>query len=84
MTAKIFATELPLPLGQRRPDLLRLIPMSATTLDDALAKAARLFKGGVVVWRIEEPSLTLDDPEDIVSACQTRGLLPDGFRLANR
>lgn len=74
--ARIFATDMPLPPGQRRPELRRLIPITAATLDDALMKAARLLNGGAVVWRIEGRSLTLDDPEDIVAACQTRGLLP--------
>ena len=83
MTARIFASEVPLPGGQRRPDLARLIPIPADTLDEALTKAAQLFKRGAVVWRIVEPSVTLDDPADIVAACQTRSLLPHSFQLRN-
>ena len=49
MTAKIFATDAPLPPGQRRPEMARLIPITATTLDEALRKAARLLNGGAVV-----------------------------------
>ena len=83
MIARIFATEVPLPAGQRRPELARLIPITAATLDEALTKAARLLKEGAVVWRIEGLSLAMDDPESIVAACQTRGLLPYCFHLAS-
>ena len=81
--ARIFATEVPLPPGQRRPELTRLIPITADTWDEALTKAARLLNLGAVVWRIEDRSLTLDEPEGIVTACQTRGLLPHRFQLAH-
>jgi hypothetical protein len=64
--------------------MARLIPITAATVDEALTKAARLLNGGAVVWRIEGRSLILDDPEDIVAACRTRGLLPHSFQLAIR
>jgi len=76
MTARIFATDVPLPAG-RRPDIASLMPLPASSLDDALTKAARLFRAGAVVWRIETESQTFDEPGDIVAACQMRGLLPD-------
>jgi hypothetical protein len=79
MTARIYATDAPLPSGQR-PELARLIPITAATLDEALVRAARLFQGGAVVWCIEDPSQTLDDPASIVAACQRRGLLPYTWR----
>ena len=74
MTAWIFATDVSLPPGQR-PDLAKLMPITAVSLDEALIHAARLLRGGVV-WRIEEPSQIFDKPDSIVVACQTRGLLP--------
>lgn len=75
MTVRIFATDVPLRLGHR-PDLARLIPLTAVTWDEAYNYAARLFKGGAVVWRNEGSAQRVDEPGSIVDACQARGLLP--------
>jgi hypothetical protein len=79
MTALIFATDIPMPAG-RLPNLARLIPFVVNTTDEALAAAARLFKAGAVVWRIEDSSGGLEESRSIVAACQQRGLLPYAFR----
>jgi len=76
MTAQLFATDMPIPAGQP-PDVARLLPLAADTLDDAFIQAAKLFRRGATVWRIEHQSQVFDGPDQIVAECQARGLLPD-------
>ena len=71
MPYKIFYTDVPLPAGQAKPDLSKLMPLVRDTRDTAIEVASQLLSRGAIVWKIEGPEKEITRIE-IERECKTR------------